>query len=103
MAWVIHKSAAIMHVGEAGLEYVDEYDEVRFINFEACGENAAAFFDTPSARSCVARQVIQIDAAGQIAHTLEFFTRPLTVFTCESDRQQQALKFRIEQMGWRIR
>lgn len=99
----MYKSAAIIHIGEAGLEFVDEHEDVRFINFEACGESATTFFETASARSCVARRVIQIDAAGQIAHTLEFFTRPVTCFMLDSDQQLEILKFRIEQMGWHVR
>ncbi len=99
----MYESDAIIHIGEAGLEFLDEYGDVRFINFEACGQNAVKFSGSSTAQTCVARRVTQIDLNGHICHTLEFFTRPQVVFELGDERQFERLRFRIEQMGWRIR
>lgn len=88
---------AIMYVGEAGLEYVDHDGDRRFISFEACGQNAAAHM-----QNCVARHLLRIDRTGNIQHTIEFFTRRPTVFVLESEAAFRRLRFRIEQMGWRV-
>lgn len=93
---------AILHVSEAGLEYLDDEGDVRFISFEACGQNAQAQVQNPAAQVCVARRMIQISPSGRITRTVEFYTRPPTVFNLESDMQFQRLRFRIEQMGWRV-
>lgn len=100
---MIYESTAIIHVGEAGLEYVDEYEDIRFINFEVCGQKAAEFYQSPEGRICVAHQMIHIDAAGNIQPVIEFFTWPPTRFSVESEEQLAGLRFRIEQMGWQVR
>ena len=97
-----HKYTSIINVGEAGLEYVDEYGEVRFVNFEACGERAAKHRQNPVARVYVGCRLINIDQRGDIHRTVEFFTSSPTIFEVESDVQFQRLRFRIEQAGWRI-
>jgi hypothetical protein len=91
---------AIMYIGEAGLEYVDQYGDRRFISFEACGQYAAAHMQNPE--GCVARRMIRITQSGKIVHTIEFFTRRPTVFVLESAEAFRRLRFRIEQMGWRV-
>lgn len=98
----MYETDAIIHIGEAGLEYVDEYGDVRFINFEACGQNAVKFSGTPKAEARVARRVVQIEQNGETRQTLEFFTQPPTVFVLEDDRQFERVRFRLEQMGWRV-
>jgi hypothetical protein len=99
---VEYESDAIMYVGEAGLEYVDEYGDRRFINFEACWQNAAAHVQNTDAQGCVARGMLRITHSGSIQHTMEFFTRRPTVFVLESEQAFRRLRFRIEQMGWRV-
>ncbi len=93
---------SIMFVGEAGLEFVDEYGDRRFINFEACGQNAVAHVADDRPACCVARHVLRINQAGKIQHTVEFFTRTPTVFVLQSEAAFRRLRFRIEQMGWRV-
>ncbi|MAS36219.1 MAG: hypothetical protein CL610_19595 [Anaerolineaceae bacterium] len=99
---MIYNYGAILHISEAGLEYIDEYDDVRFINFETCGQNAGSYVQSPTAQMVVARRVIQVYADGMILRTVEFFTRPETVFVLDSDQEFRQLRFRIEEMGWRI-
>ncbi len=99
---MVYKYAHIINVGEAGLEYVDEYDDVRFVNFEACGEKAAKYRQNPIAQAYVGRRLFAINQRGEIQRTVEFFTSSPTIFEIESDVQFQRLRFRIEQVGWRI-
>ena len=99
---MLYDADAIMHVGEAGLEYLDEYDGVCFINFEVCGRNAVAQRQNPAAPVCVAHRIVTIDPAGRIEHVVEFFTHPPTRFAVASDAHFQRLRFQIEQMGWRV-
>jgi hypothetical protein len=94
---------SILHIGEAGLEYLDEYDDVRFINFEHCSENAMRHFGTPEAQACIARSQIQIGRDGQITRQLEFFTQPITIFTTDNEHRLQRLRMAIEQTGWKVR
>jgi hypothetical protein len=97
---VDYEADAIMYVGEAGLEYVDRYGDRRFISFEACGQNAAAHMQNPE--GYVARRKLRITQSGGIQHTIEFFTRTPTIFVLESDDAFRRLRFRIEQLGWRV-
>jgi hypothetical protein len=99
---MVYSYANIINIGEAGLEYVDEYGDVRFVNFEACGENAARHRQDPVARVHVGRRLIAINPRGDIRRTVEFFTSSPTIFEVDSDVQFRGLRFRVEQVGWRI-
>lgn len=99
---MIYSAEAILHVGEAGLEYVDEFDNICVINFETCGRNAAHVLGHETQAACVGRRLMIIDSAGQMQRHLEFFTPTPTVFVLESDAAFQRLRFRVEQMGWAL-
>ena len=94
--------AAVLNVGELGLEYLGEYDDIQVINFEVCGENAAKELKRETARNCVARRSLVIDRSGTVLHTLDFFTEPRITFVAEDRRELARLCVRIEQIGWKV-
>ena len=91
---MLYDADAIMHVGEAGLEYVDEYDGVCFINFELCGHNAIVQLQNPAALGCVAHRIFTIDSSGRIERIVEFFTHPQRDFHSTRMRTSSDCAFR---------
>ena len=94
--------ASVLHVGELGLEYLGDYDDIHVINFEYCGENAVKLLKRGTARRCVAQRALTISRSGEVAHTLAFFTQPPVIFATEDRHELARLCFRIEQIGWEI-
>ena len=99
---MVYDCAAVLNIGELGLEYVDEYDEIRVINLESCGEFAVKRLSDPHAANCVARRMVTIDQGGAILHTIEFFMRSPVVFGTDDKGQLERLCGRIEGLGWRV-
>lgn len=98
----MYECSAVLNVGEPGLEYVDEYDDIRVISFEACGEQAVKRLGDPAAANCVGRRGMMIDQSGAIQYTLEFFTVSPTMFAADDKAQLERLCGRIEGLGWRV-
>ena len=99
---MIYNAEVILHIGEAGLEYIDEFENICVINFEACGRNAAAQLGKRAQPACVGRRTMVIDPAGWLERHVEFFTTTPTVFTLTSDEAFRQLRFRVEQLGWTL-
>jgi hypothetical protein len=96
---MIYDGADIMNIGEAGLEFVDEYGDVRFVSFEVCSTQTRQQGHPPTQ---IGRRVLVIDSLGQVTRTVEFFTPTPTVFRLDSDADYQRLRFRLEQVGWQL-
>lgn len=87
--------AAILHVGELDLAFVDEYEDLRLISLEACGRRAPV-------PDCVARRLQTIDSQGRRRWALSFFTRPPTTFHARTEQELQRTVWRLEQLGWKV-
>jgi hypothetical protein len=94
--------SAILHVGEAGLEYVDEYGDTRFVDFEVCNQNAARHLLYNPSIGCVARRNTMRGWPDEVVDYVEFFTEPVTKFVFDSDEDFSRLRWRIEQVGWKV-
>jgi len=99
---VTYNFSAIIHVSEAGVEYVDEYDSTRFIDFDVCSQNAPKYLQYLAGFQHVARRNVVKGWPETAVHTIEFFTDPLTKFVFDDEDEVARLCWRVEQMGWRI-
>ena len=94
--------SAIIHVSEAGIEYVDEYEDTRFIDFDVCSQNAPKYLQYLAEIQHVARRHEVKGWPDGAVFYIEFFTEPLTKFVFENRDDVARLCWRVEQMGWRI-
>ena len=99
---MIYRFADIIHIGEAGLEFIDEFQDIRFISFETCGRNAVRVLGSQVQPACVGRHQFVIEMDGRILRQIEFFTTEPTVFEVASDVEFRRLRFRVEQLGWKL-
>jgi hypothetical protein len=97
---VIYKIASILHIGEAGLEFLDEFQDQRFVSFETCGRNAVKVLGHTAQPACVGRRWVVVGEHGQIKRRVQFFTPNPTVFEFDSEADFRRLRFRVEQLGW---
>jgi hypothetical protein len=98
---VAYNVSAIIHVGEAGLEYVDEYGDMRFVDFEVCSQNAAQYIQYATTPQVVARRRAARGWPGSSVLYIEFFTRPLIQFAFETEHDFLLLCWRLDQVGWK--
>ena len=99
---MVYECAAVLNIGEAGLEYLDEYDGIQHINFEVCGQNAARQSKKGSPQNCVAQRMVMVDQSGGVQYTLEFYTQPPTIFAASSKAEIERICVRIAALGWRV-
>lgn len=90
-----------MHVSEAGLEYLDEGEGVRFVDFEVCSRNAARQFPYRAAPQTVAQHRFRHGWPESNVLFIEFFTEPPTQFLFDQEQDFQRLRWWLEQMGWK--
>jgi hypothetical protein len=97
-----YNASAIIHVGEAGIEYVDEYGDTRFIDFDVCSQNAPRHLQYSAAVQHVGRRNTVKGWPDSAVSYVEFFTEPATKFVFEDEDAVSRLCWRVEQMGWKI-
>ncbi len=99
---VAYNFSAIIHVSEAGIEYVDEYEDTRFIDFDVCSQNAPKYLQYVAVLQHVARRNLVQGWPESSVYYVEFFTETLTRFVFDSEDDVERLCWRVEQMGWKV-
>jgi hypothetical protein len=99
---VAYNFSAIIHVSEAGIEYVDEYEDTRFIDFDVCSLNAPKYLQYSAALHHVARRNEVKGWPENSVYYVEFFTEPPTKFVFDNEDDVARLCWRVEQMGWGV-
>jgi hypothetical protein len=99
---VAYNFSAIIHVSEAGIEYVNEYEDTRFIDFDVCSQNAPKYLMYSAGFQHVARRDVVKGWPDRVVYYVEFFTEPLTKFVFDHADDIARLCWRVEQMGWQI-